>query len=112
VNYLRSKILIVGDKEYLETLRDAINHCTKRLPYWNNNEWAWYVDVIQYLHLNAKVLKEHWTNWYDAEFDSTGKHLIIHEICSGDKRSPFLDFIISSSNNQLTSYTILDSYGC
>ena len=114
-NYVISTIMLVGDKDYLDTIRQAIEICTKRyttlIAY---EEYAWASDVLEYLHINTKKyysdlrIERCWTIWRNPRWDKKGKNLLIEEESKWE-RTKCLDIIVSESGGLLHNYSLVES---
>ena len=115
-NVIYSTIMIVGEKEYLDSFKVAIDVCAEKHMQECGEDEAWALDVLEYMHINTKTLSVNTTRkvnsvktwWFNPHFDERGKHLVIEEACLWE-RSDLLDFLVQKSDGLLTAYTILES---
>ncbi len=113
-NYIYSTIRIVGDKDYLDRFRQAIDACTEcHANFVDFDEYAWAPNVMNYMHINTKKIEKlikygPQTFWYDARFDEDGRNLIIEEECRWE-RSELLDIVKSESGCLIKAYELLYS---
>lgn len=115
-NIIYSTIAIVGEREFLDSFRNAIETCTEKLKQEWGNEEAWALDVLEYMHINIKTLSANTTRkvnsgrtwWFSPRYDAKRKYLIIEEKCTWN-RSEILDFLVQKSIGRIKAYSILYS---
>lgn len=116
-NIIYSTIIIVGEKEFLDSFRNAIETCAEKMKQEGGDyDEVWALDVLECMHMNTKTLSVNTTRkvnagrtwWYSPRFDEKGKNLIIEETCICC-RSELLDFLMKKSNGGIKAYELLYS---